>query len=161
MQRPALVTSTLPHLKRTQPFRAASQTEHTWELYRSRTTRITPPVAIDLYDRVLRSIDQPASCTDFAIPCLRQLLRAHICDVDLPVMPHETVRHHLQEMPTSSRMLRRTRPDIASCYRDVFCGRRPISLCQPAALRWRSSSSMSSNRGSALPPRLKGEASAR
>jgi hypothetical protein len=28
---------------------------------------ITPPVAIDLYERMLRSIDQPASPTDFAI----------------------------------------------------------------------------------------------
>jgi hypothetical protein len=36
----------------------------------------------------------------------------------------------------------------------VLCGRRPISLRRPAALR--SSSSMSSNRGSALPPRPKG-----
>jgi hypothetical protein len=84
-----------------------------WELYRSGTTRFTPPVAIDLYDSMLRSIDQPASCTDFAIQllakwkqaemtspvrrCLRQLLRAHVCDVDLHVMPHETVRHHVEE----------------------------------------------------------------
>jgi hypothetical protein len=43
------------------------QTEHVWELYRSATTRITPPVAIDLEDSMLRSIDQPASWTDFAI----------------------------------------------------------------------------------------------
>jgi hypothetical protein len=28
------------------------QTEHVWELYRSATTRITPPVAIDLYDSI-------------------------------------------------------------------------------------------------------------
>jgi hypothetical protein len=42
--------------------------KHVWDLYRAGTTRITPPVTIDLYDKMLRSIDQPASCMDFAIP---------------------------------------------------------------------------------------------
>jgi REP element-mobilizing transposase RayT len=50
---------------------------------------------------------------------------------------------------TSSRRLRRNRPHIASCYRDDVLWRRL------AALRGRSSSRMSSNSGSALPPRAK------
>jgi hypothetical protein len=33
-------------------------------------------------------------------PCLRELVRAHPCDGDLCVMPHETARHHVEEMPT-------------------------------------------------------------
>jgi hypothetical protein len=49
------------------------QTEHVRELYRSGTTRITPPVAIDLYVSMLRSTDQPASCTDFAVRVLASL----------------------------------------------------------------------------------------
>jgi hypothetical protein len=44
------------------------QTDHVWQLRRSGTMRITRPVAIDLYDSTVRSIDQLASCTDFAIP---------------------------------------------------------------------------------------------
>jgi hypothetical protein len=90
VQRPAPVTSPPPHL--------------------------TPPVAIDLYDSVLRSIDRPASCADFAM-CLRQLLAAHICDVDLFVMPHGTVRHHVEEMPTPVGDFRRQRPARTFCSR--------------------------------------------
>jgi REP element-mobilizing transposase RayT len=37
----------------------------------------------------------------------------------------------------------------------VFCGRRPLSLRRPAALRCRSLSCVSSNRAGALPPRPK------
>jgi hypothetical protein len=52
---------------------ARPQTEHVRELYRSGTTRITPPVAIDLYDSTLRSTDQPASGTAFAVRVLASL----------------------------------------------------------------------------------------
>jgi Transposase IS200 like len=41
---------------------------------------------------------------------------------------------------TSSRMLRRNRPEIASRIATVFCGRRRLSLRRLAAFRWRSSS---------------------
>jgi hypothetical protein len=111
MQGHAFLTSPLPHLKRTQPFRAAGgnappQTEHVWELYCPGTTRVKPPAAIDLYDSALRSIDQPAS--DFAIPVSSPASSAS--RLDLPVMPHETVRHHGEEMPPPVGDFRRQRP---------------------------------------------------
>jgi hypothetical protein len=75
------------------------QTEHARDLYRSRTTRISPPVAIDLYDSVLRIIDQLASCTDFAIPASSPASSGSRLRRRSLRMPHETVRHHVEEMP--------------------------------------------------------------
>jgi hypothetical protein len=57
------------------------------------------PVAIDAYDSVLRSIDQPASRSS-SFPCLRELFRTHVSDVDLRVMSHGDRAHHLEEMST-------------------------------------------------------------
>jgi hypothetical protein len=67
-QRPIPHISTAS-LKAHQPFRAACGNAPTSTFGNcTARERITPPVAIDLYDSMLRSIDQPASCTDFAIP---------------------------------------------------------------------------------------------
>jgi hypothetical protein len=76
-----------------------SQTEHAKDLCRSRTTRIIPPVATDLYDSVLRIIDQLASCTDCAIPASSPASSGSRLRRRSLRMPHETVRHHVEEMP--------------------------------------------------------------
>jgi hypothetical protein len=105
MQRPAFITSPLPHLKRTRPFRAAGGNALT-----NRARLGTLPLGNDAHHTACRyrlarrhvAEHRPAGVVHaFRHPCLCQLLRAHICDVDLPVMPHETVRHHAEEMPTS------------------------------------------------------------
>jgi hypothetical protein len=122
MQRPALITSPLPHLKCTQPFWAACANASTnrTQLYRSGTTRITPPVAIDLHAACCGASTNRRRARTSPFPCLRQLLRARDCDVDLSVMPHETVRHYVEEMPTRV---------------GDFCRQRPCANLLPAPLK--------------------------
>jgi hypothetical protein len=160
MQRLALIASPLPHLNRTRPFRAACG-----NALSNRARLITLPLGNDAHHTACRYRLARQHAAEhrragvvhaFRHLCLYQLLRAHICDGDLLATPHETVRHHLEEMPTSSRTLRRTRPGIASRYRDGVLWSPAYFARQPAVLRWRSTRSMSSNRGSALPPRPRG-----
>src|SRR5262245_33356801 len=69
LDRSALVAPPLPYSKRAQPFRAACG-DHPAGRARLGTVSFgnhAHHAAIDLYDSMLRSIDQPASPTDFAI----------------------------------------------------------------------------------------------
>jgi hypothetical protein len=50
-----------------------------------------------LYWSIERSIEQPASWADFAILVFCQPFRTHVSDIDLRVLLHDPVRHHVEE----------------------------------------------------------------